>query len=82
MVAADAEIQEAFAWFSSTGEICPIEDIPYSNRSYLLLKRNGINFLSDLCALSLDELSNIKNLGSKTKAEIINSNFAPGFSSF
>lgn len=44
---------------------------PYSNRIFLLLKRNGINFLDELCKSSLDGFSNMSNLGDKSKAEII-----------
>lgn len=65
------EVNTVFSWFISTKETCPIENVHYSNRIFLLLKRNGINFLDELCKSSLDEFSNMSNLGDKSKAEII-----------
>ena len=48
----------------------PIEDMDLSVRSYNCLKREGINTVSELIALSEDQLMNIRNFGSKSVDEV------------
>jgi DNA-directed RNA polymerase subunit alpha len=48
----------------------PIEDLDLTVRSYNCLKREGINTVSELIALSEDQLMNIRNFGSKSVDEV------------
>ena len=48
----------------------PIEDLDLTVRSYNCLKREGINTVSELIALSEDQLMNIRNIGSKSVDEV------------
>ncbi len=48
----------------------PIEDLDLSVRSYNCLKREGINTLSELVALSEHQLMNIRNFGQKSVDEV------------
>jgi DNA-directed RNA polymerase subunit alpha len=48
----------------------PIEDLDLTVRSYNCLKREGINTVSELVALSEDQLMNIRNFGSKSVDEV------------
>lgn len=49
----------------------PIESLDLSLRPYNCLKRSGINTISKLCDITIDELMSIRNLGEKAKNEII-----------
>jgi DNA-directed RNA polymerase subunit alpha len=48
----------------------PIEDLDLSVRSYNCLKREGINSVSELVALSETQLMNIRNFGQKSVEEV------------
>ena len=48
----------------------PIEDLDLTVRSYNCLKREGINTVSELVALTEDQLMNIRNFGSKSVDEV------------
>ncbi|MWB99223.1 DNA-directed RNA polymerase subunit alpha [Agromyces seonyuensis] len=48
----------------------PIEDLDLSVRSYNCLKREGINSVSELVALSESQLMNIRNFGQKSVDEV------------
>jgi len=48
----------------------PIEDLDLTVRSYNCLKREGINTVSELIALTEDQLMNIRNFGSKSVDEV------------
>jgi DNA-directed RNA polymerase subunit alpha len=48
----------------------PIEDLDLTVRAYNCLKREGINTVSELIALSEDQLMNIRNFGSKSVDEV------------
>ncbi len=48
----------------------PIEDLDLSVRSYNCLKREGINNVSELVALSEHQLMNIRNFGQKSVDEV------------
>jgi hypothetical protein len=48
----------------------PLEDLELTSRTYNCLKRKGIHTLSDMIALSEDELLKIENLGSRGILEI------------
>ena len=48
----------------------PIEDLDLSVRSYNCLKREGINTVSELVALSETQLMNIRNFGQKSIDEV------------
>jgi len=48
----------------------PIEDLDLTVRSYNCLKLEGINTVSELIALSEDQLMNIRNFGSKSVDEV------------
>jgi DNA-directed RNA polymerase subunit alpha len=48
----------------------PIEDLDLTVRSYNCLKREGINTVGELIALSQDELMGIRNFGSKSVDEV------------
>lgn len=48
----------------------PVEDMDLSVRSYNCLKREGINTLSELVALSEHQLMNIRNFGQKSVDEV------------
>jgi DNA-directed RNA polymerase subunit alpha len=48
----------------------PIEDLDLTVRSYNCLKREGINTVAELIALSEDQLMNIRNFGSKSVDEV------------
>lgn len=50
----------------------PIDELNLSARSYNCLKRAGKNTLKDVCSMSERELYGIRNLGSKSASEIIN----------
>ena len=47
-----------------------VDDLPLPTRTINALKKHGINSLSDLRAKSVDEISDIKNLGEKSIEEI------------
>jgi DNA-directed RNA polymerase subunit alpha len=48
----------------------PVEDMDLSVRSYNCLKREGINTVSELVALSEHQLMNIRNFGQKSVDEV------------
>ena len=48
----------------------PIEDLDLSVRSYNCLKREGINTVAELVALSETQLMNIRNFGQKSVDEV------------
>mgnify|MGYP003333453247 CR=1 FL=1 len=48
----------------------PIEQLDMTVRSYNCLKREGINTVSELVALTEDQLMNIRNFGSKSVDEV------------
>ncbi len=48
----------------------PIESMDLSVRSYNCLKREGINSVSELVALSEHQLMNIRNFGQKSVDEV------------
>ncbi len=48
----------------------PVEDLDLSVRSYNCLKREGINTVSELVALSETQLMNIRNFGQKSVYEV------------
>ncbi len=54
----------------STELSIPIEDLDLSVRSYNCLKREGINNVSELVALSETQLMNIRNFGQKSVYEV------------
>ncbi|GAA1207635.1 MULTISPECIES: DNA-directed RNA polymerase subunit alpha [Microbacteriaceae] len=54
----------------STELSMPIEDLDLSVRSYNCLKREGINTVSELVALSETQLMNIRNFGQKSVDEV------------
>jgi DNA-directed RNA polymerase subunit alpha len=54
----------------STELSIPIEDLDLSVRSYNCLKREGINNVSELVALSETQLMNIRNFGQKSVDEV------------
>lgn len=54
----------------STELAIPIEDLDLSVRSYNCLKREGINTVSELVALSPTQLMNIRNFGQKSVDEV------------
>ncbi len=54
----------------STELSMPIEDLDLSVRSYNCLKREGINTVSELVALSEMQLMNIRNFGQKSVDEV------------
>ncbi len=54
----------------STELAMPIEDLDLSVRSYNCLKREGINTVSELVALSEMQLMNIRNFGQKSVDEV------------
>jgi len=53
-----------------SSELMPIEDLDLSVRSYNCLKREGINTVSELVALSEMQLMNIRNFGQKSVDEV------------
>ena len=65
------EIGPAPAEVVVDGELSiPIEDLDLSVRSYNCLKREGINTVSELVALSEAQLMNIRNFGQKSVFEV------------
>lgn len=54
----------------STELIIPVEEMNLSVRSYNCLKREGINNVSELVALSENQLLNIRNFGQKSVDEV------------
>ncbi|HUH53173.1 MAG TPA: DNA-directed RNA polymerase subunit alpha [Microbacteriaceae bacterium] len=50
--------------------LIPVEDLDLSVRSYNCLKREGINTVSELVALSEAQLMNIRNFGQKSVVEV------------
>ena len=65
------EIGPAPAEVVTDGELSiPIEDLDLSVRSYNCLKREGINTVSELVALSEAQLMNIRNFGQKSVFEV------------
>lgn len=48
----------------------PIEDLDLSVRSYNCLKRENINYVNELVALSEQQLMNIRNIGQKSVDEV------------
>ena len=69
--AAGIEIGPAPVELAASNELStPIEDLDLTVRSYNCLKREGINTVSELIALSEDQLMNIRNFGSKSVDEV------------
>lgn len=66
----ELEVFGTTARTSQTFENCIIEELDLSVRSYNCLKREGVNFLSDLLEKSENDLLNIRNFGSKSILEI------------
>lgn len=65
------EIGQAPVEVAAEGELSiPIEDLDLSVRSYNCLKREGINTVSELVALSETQLMNIRNFGQKSVFEV------------
>ncbi|MDO4241555.1 MAG: DNA-directed RNA polymerase subunit alpha [Microbacteriaceae bacterium] len=65
------EIGAAPVEIVADGELAiPIEDLDLSVRSYNCLKREGINTVSELVALSEIQLMNIRNFGQKSVDEV------------
>lgn len=66
---------------SSTGarKNYPIDELPISNRSINALKKHGIKNLEELAALSDEQIRDIKNLGDKSVAEILDLLAKEGF---
>jgi DNA-directed RNA polymerase subunit alpha len=65
------EIGQAPAEAATESELAiPIEDLDLSVRSYNCLKREGINTVSELVALSEAQLMNIRNFGQKSVFEV------------
>ncbi|SDH33710.1 DNA-directed RNA polymerase subunit alpha [Agrococcus jejuensis] len=65
------EIGPAPAAEQLSGELgTPIEELDLSVRSYNCLKREGINTVSELVALSETQLMNIRNFGQKSVDEV------------
>jgi DNA-directed RNA polymerase subunit alpha len=65
------EIGPAPTELASAGELAmPIEQLDLTVRSYNCLKREGINTVAELIALTEDELMNIRNFGSKSVDEV------------
>lgn len=48
-----------------------IKELRLSNRSYVSLKREGILFMDQLVTLSEEELSDVRNLGEKSREEVV-----------
>ena len=57
--------------FSALTEDISVEQLPLSPRSYNCIRRAGIHTLSKLLQTSVEELANIKNMGAKSKEEIL-----------
>ena len=55
---------------TASGDVL-LDDLGLSARAYNSLKRTGINCLSDLMKLSIDDISGIRNLGKKSCDEIV-----------
>ncbi|WP_028245953.1 DNA-directed RNA polymerase subunit alpha [Pseudoclavibacter soli] len=55
---------------TSTELSTPIEDLDLSVRSYNCLKRENINYVHELVALSEQQLMNIRNIGQKSVDEV------------
>jgi DNA-directed RNA polymerase subunit alpha len=65
------EIGQVPAEAIGSGELAtPIEELDLSVRSYNCLKREGINTVSELVALSETQLMNIRNFGQKSVDEV------------
>lgn len=65
------EIGQAPVEVATESELAiPIEDLDLSVRSYNCLKREGINTVSELVALSEAQLMNIRNFGQKSVFEV------------
>ena len=64
----------------STELSIPIEDMDLSVRSYNCLKREGINTVSELVALSETQLMNIRNFGQKSVYEVRDKHIEMGLS--
>ena len=65
------EIGPAPVELASSNELStPIEELDLTVRSYNCLKREGINTVAELIALSEDQLMNIRNFGSKSVDEV------------
>lgn len=47
-----------------------IEEMDFTNRTYSVLKRAGLNSLGELSSKNLDDLMNVRNLGRKSLYEI------------
>ncbi|AFN65156.1 DNA-directed RNA polymerase subunit alpha [Mycoplasma wenyonii str. Massachusetts] len=48
----------------------PIESLEFSQRTYNILKNGGINTISELISLSVDQLSELRNIGKKALIEV------------
>jgi DNA-directed RNA polymerase subunit alpha len=48
-----------------------VEELDFSVRSYNCLKRAGINTVSDLTAMTEEELMKVRNLGRKSLEEVL-----------
>lgn len=56
---------------SNPSDDIPLDDLGFSVRAYNSLKRSGVDCLSQLLTLSLDQIMSIRNLGKKSCDEII-----------
>lgn len=61
----------------------PLEEIGLSIRSYLCLKRAGMQTLGDICELTPEKLMKVRNLGKKSREEILSKvkEYHPNFKS-
>ncbi len=58
----------------------PIEDLDFTVRTYNCLKHSGINTLTDITAKSEEEMMHVRNLGRRSRGEIIEKIGQLGFS--
>lgn len=49
----------------------PVEDLPLQTRTINALKKHGVTSLKQLASMSMEEISDIKNLGEKSVDEIV-----------
>ena len=56
-----------------------LDSLELTVRSYNALKRYGINSIKELTNMSIEELKNIRNLGTKCQEEIINKLIKNGY---
>lgn len=76
----DVIIDDDIDWSDSKGEDFDsdnnplnlnINEVEFSVRSYNCLKRAGINTIGDLCDMTLEDMSKVRNLGRKSLEEIL-----------